>query len=1197
MILAYEVRDLQRSDACFSYDANKWQASSKPSTKPMFTLCGTVYLLGGYGILGDPVQTDQYFSRTYYNLVSHSMVYFSLTMYALDTWNGGQYAFAIQVDSTYFLGWKTWDFSSFPSNLCGGSNKDLGNIRIYGRVLHSTTTQITFRVVSKHDQDSTNESIGFRDLSMVFVTPSSPPSEMMCGIAAIPIEAPLDCLCPDNQYLISAGNCGTCHPYCQSCFGPGTNQCYACKNGYGFDGSNCIPCHAYCSSCYGPSNAQCGGCNSGYLLFNNNTCVRKVDCIYPLVSTGCDKFCESPCTTVGGWAYWDQSCLATCAAPPHQQVLFLGSTAGEICVNPCLGSNYLYWDGTCSAVCSVPPTTTSIFKAKNYCNYNCQPGEYLYWEGSCEILCVFPLSQNTISDNKFCYFPCKTVGDYLYWDGSCRSSCNPPLHPRTEKGKLFCDYPCLTGQFLMWYDACTSTCDPPLVTRIFGERNFCDHPCPGSQYLYWDDSCSTTCNPHLTPLTLAAKKFCNFPCGINQYLYWNGTCSDRCDMPLTRTFIGDKDFCEYPCNTGEFLYENGSCIDNCLLPFEHRVEASRDYCDALCPAKTVLYWTGECIKTCDFPLHFSTNSSGTYCADPCDNPDLFYNKETNECKSSCQTVSVVQDDLYLRCLPPDPVVEQVELVKLLHHIRYLDIKFPTKLRKMAAGTSMNLFTPRIISSMFDGARTWILEKIGASTFQGYDLYTSFLANFLDDLIIMGIIISAGILFFILERVSKALNWFYPQIVFERFSVLTKWNMFIILFTTNIGDIIFYSAIDFKNFQAASIQENISLIISAVMLTGILLLYIFNLYLLHKIREFKIKTFKVGDNTTLPDYYLKWQTCQVLFRGLKDTNVLTSGFYLMYSIRLTLPMLIALTLESSAIVQTSFYLILSCIMLLFLCILKPIKKTICNTNLIVIEAIVFIVNLSAFILTILDISGVDSDGGAQIFFTDVIITGNSYITYLPTLFLPIKIISGIRTALFMRRNHSSEELGAWIQLLFLPIQQAGLGFEQVELVTAFTISRIRSYNNNKKIRPSATIELDTTINSLHTQTYNNTHLTRGASFSSNNSIMDNSPQDFLKPPEESSNKIYKVSPYKKRKYNNNSARPVPSFETIEEHKEEDDLQALTGRYRGYSSNNLEELENSSRARKKDLTLPSQVFDMSGLDISQMTPFHIQNTPSS
>ena len=67
---------------------------------------------------------------------------------------------------------------------------------------------------------------------------------------------------------------------------------------------------------------------------------------------------------------------------------------------------------------------------------------------------------------------------------------------------------------------------------------------------------------------------------------------------------------------------------------------------------------------------------------------------------------------------------------------------------------------------------------------------------------------------------------------------------------------------------------------------------------------------VRDNSTHEDFDEKWRSYQVFYRGFKDNNVFNQMFFLIYTIRIALPMLFAVCASHSPITVGAFQLLIS-----------------------------------------------------------------------------------------------------------------------------------------------------------------------------------------------------------------------------------------------------------------------------------------------
>jgi len=847
-----------------------------------------------------------YFSRTYTDLPSHSMIYFAYSWWAIDSWNTDDY-FEIQIDDTVIEGWSTYNYPDYTvsSQLCGASGSsypDIGDIRVFGRVIHSATS-FMFKMISGLDQDSSNESYGFRAMTFLLVTSptTTGAAEAFCGISSTDV-GDLECDCDEGQYLDSSSTCVDCDDSCSSCFGSGSDQCYECATGYSFDGTECFACTSPCTSCSSTATDECYECESGYLLYYNQ-CVLASECVSPLYEDDCDTSCVSPCDT----------------------------------------------------------------------------DEYVYANSSCSEDCIYPLQKSTILDTLVCIYPCDS-DEYLYWDGTCEDSCESPLTIRIQADEVYCDYGC--------------------------------------------DS--------------------------SQYLYWNGTCSDSCPSPLVSETEHDRLFCIYPCDIDEFLYPNGTCgEDSCDLQYTLRVEADRNYCDLTC--SNYQLWNGTCVDTCDSPMHLLTNASGTFCSPPCDDITEYYYPEEETCKSTCDDgTSSIAINIYLVCYVNDDYIEQRTLSKLLHHIRYVDVQFPAKLGNISIMRGTNIISPRVIPSVFAKVVNWPARWTLAAIFEYYYLPSSFLANFGDDLVLLGMILTVAVLAFILENIFT----FCPnlKLFFKRLRIMTQWNLPIMIIVQNAGDIFFFAVIELKTLDLTSQASSIvSFIFCILMLVLVLAVFSLGIYLAKQAQTTKNEARDRSPSLkSYVNFVTSWEKFQVLFRGFDDKSLFSRSFLLIYTLRLMIPMVFASFLYTVPLLQGIVFWMITASMLLYLLCKKPIRKRIDLINLFLVEFLILFTDASLLVLIALDMRNSDATN-VRTFFGEVIIVCDYCLDIFACICLFIKALMTVRTAFYFRKQSKRKlERSTWLQLLFLPLQQGSLGFEQFQVDTFSEISSPSQHETSQSL---------------------------------------------------------------------------------------------------------------------------------------------------
>ena len=647
--------DLESSDnAGFLAEAASWDLSLYRTAGYKVTFCWDNYILGGYCVLGGSGTSGagryygQYFYKQYNSLPGHNQVNIRMRVYAIDSWDGTTVDdhFEIGVDSNNVYAFRMNGFDPVWANqeYCGTTTwKDFPPFTVYMSYPH-TSGSLLLKVISCANEDSCNESLGFRDVVIEFVTVPVPYSSI-CAISPAPISSnPCPCANPNMfMYPPNSGICVYCHATCATCNAPNYYNCLSCYDGSYLSGGQCLPCNGNCATCTGTS-TYCTSCNPGWFLVGS---VCYPTCNSPLYSTVVSgvTYCNTPCP--GQYAFWDGTCGTTCAYASNAAGSYsiYPSTVNTfaLCNYPCGStSQVLYWNGTCTSSCPSPLSST-VFHSSTFCDYQCGSAQYLYWNGSCLNNCPSPLSgelQGSSYARRFCWYTCPPT-QYLYWNGSCISTCPSPLTGElqgTSMQRLFCWYTCPPTQYLYWNGSCISTCPSPLSGELQGtnlQRLFCWYTCPPSQYLYWNGSCISTCPSPLsgeTQGTYLPRKFCWYTCQPGEFLYWNQSCLSTCPSPLTGEMQGTnlpRQFCWYTCQPTEYLYYNKTCLSSCVYPLTGETQGTylqRNFCWYPCMPWQWIYWDQTCQETCTAPLWPEVQSPAmprNFCWFPCASESRF----------------------------------------------------------------------------------------------------------------------------------------------------------------------------------------------------------------------------------------------------------------------------------------------------------------------------------------------------------------------------------------------------------------------------------------------------------------------------------------------------------------------------------------------------------------------------------------------
>ena len=827
-------------------------------------------------------------------------------------------------------------------------------------------------------------------------------------------------------------------------------------------------------------------CLDGQYFFWTGECMNTCPVYHTTNTVGGILYCNYPCG-VTQFLYWDGVCRSTCPFPLNTRVQY----SRQYCDYPTSSGNYLYWDGSSVSTCLSPFTGTSQYALapRLFCDYDCEWG-YTYWDLSCLSECPYPLTITIVKNRQYCGFSC-TGSNYLYWNGTCSGSCNPPLVSRQYLGKNFCDYPCLNSQYLYWDGACSFTCSGIFVIRQEGfpmVRNFCDFPCLPEYYYYWNSSCISVCPPPLVPSTDRSRLYCNFPCLEGQFYYYNGTCSYVCDRdytqlimstfekycvessqyvvacddnfyywnntchvscppPLMQSTVGDQKWCIYPCLANQFLYQNGTCLDTCEPPFTERIESGYKYCDYSCGPSEYFYWNDTCLASCPMPLRHEVTSYGANCLLPCERETEYYDVNTGTCVEECASPSLATGDLYPICLPylaesagsyldlilkaPETQnsLSLVTIPTVLASIRYINMPLPPRALNLVNSQGREIMSLEFGSDMPQSLQTSFTKRPLPDIFEQRGLHSSFIVNFWSK--IMSWLLVITVLFFIVifERLCLIIGWGSGRVYLESIKLIIKWNLCLEFVGTSVGDVVFYSLIEWISLDPhlSTSFASILLLFTVLAALTVMTVAIFNLISSSNVVRRRLILYK--DKSAYRDFAERWKEFEVLFSGFRGHSNLNQYFFLLYMFRIAFPMAITVFLRSSPLAQTIIQVIFSFIIMSYILIAVPLARKINFLQLFIMEGLAFLVNLGLLLLCILNM--VDAKHSREYnLLGDIVVGGCSTINLMEILFLIVKIFVGVRAIDQYIMTHPKYSRTIWLQLFAFVGQQGGMGFEEM-----------------------------------------------------------------------------------------------------------------------------------------------------------------------
>ncbi|EAR96176.2 REJ domain protein (macronuclear) [Tetrahymena thermophila SB210] len=309
--------------------------------------------------------------------------------------------------------------------------------------------------------------------------------------------------CDSDQYIdltSSQKYCRSCMSKCQTC--TNSNGCQKCLTGYYYTGNSCAPCDNTCNSCSGPGKDQCTICQSNqYISENlNNYCDPNCDLTQGQFidqSNPDQKYCKkcvsncktcsnyTNCTTCMDYYYvsgntcspCDNSCKQ-CSGPGvnqctvcRQSAYFIQPDNNNICVQSCDQNNGYYVDKKTSRV-------------QWYCRKCIQSCKICSDGNSCSTC----FDQNFLDSSNLCQ-PCDSTCQTC--NGTKNTNCiicRSGLHMQLSTN--LCVQNCDSNEFLNSLSQCQK-CDNSCKTCDGSSSNNCKS-CYSNFYLF-NQSCVPLC--------------------------------------------------------------------------------------------------------------------------------------------------------------------------------------------------------------------------------------------------------------------------------------------------------------------------------------------------------------------------------------------------------------------------------------------------------------------------------------------------------------------------------------------------------------------------------------------------------------------------------------------------------------------------------------------------------------------------------
>jgi len=462
------------------------------------------------------------------------------------------------------------------------------------------------------------------------------------------------------------------------------------------------------------------------------------------------------------------------------------------------------------------------------------------------------------------------------------------------------------------------------------------------------------------------------------------------------------------------LAYNGTCWDHCPSPYILNVYNGLKFCELPCPV-TEYYMTDskDCSETCENVFH-KADETGPY----------------KKCDPFISTAGLIE------IKTQEEEVKFLTLARQMNYMRFLDIGMPERLERLAANHRRGIFATNFgLEMKSTGNFEFYQEKYPFIYGRIAGVETGLWVSYWQDLISLLIGIGAAIFLFILEKISLGEGWELVELISRRVRVILMWNYVLIVFAWSSDNLILFvamSAMTLSKQEKAPALTPVSMLLAGLCLC-ILIAFVFGTFKLIQKRRNLIKMNGIGNlkkAENLKQFDCQYEKFQVLYRGFKDNNRWNQGFFLIYMLRMALPMVITIVAVKSPVAVSVSQMLINLAILGYLLIMKPFKKGIHQIQLVSYETIIFMMNICVIALA----AGKSPESTSHIRLGNVIVVGNYMINSLQVVFLVAKLwIEGKIIHQNLKGYDQfllKEKVIIYLQLFALVIQQDNIGFEEM-----------------------------------------------------------------------------------------------------------------------------------------------------------------------
>ena len=360
----------------------------------------------------------------------------------------------------------------------------------------------------------------------------------------------------------------------------------------------------------------------------------------------------------------------------------------------------------------------------------------------------------------------------------------------------------------------------------------------------------------------------------------------------------------------------------------------------------------------------------------------FYHEDTQTCVSKCNGEAISYQGLFMKCISNVTTAEKATLVeesgllgalyehvtqqggftfiaitRLLQYVCYLDIQLPDRLERLIGNQGKDIVTfnfgprmPRSMESKFEKSEL-------PSVFAKRGLHSRFLVNCWGSFSLLLTLVLSALLFDGFELISAKKKWTDLQAFSERLRRIFKWNLCLVVFAINMGDFLLYASLELGALSPNRNLTIISIIVSLLTLALCLSLLVGAYVSQRRLNNKKVSPLSNSQlQKNIPmDLVGRSSLFEVIRQGFREENKFCRHFYLIYTIRFALPMLLSASFVNVPIFQTVMNTSVGIQMLGFIILKRPIRNRLNNIQLIIMESLVLFINFCLVGLNIMDMN--------------------------------------------------------------------------------------------------------------------------------------------------------------------------------------------------------------------------------------------------